>query len=218
MTRDESERPDLRYAAETALVAAASAIPVVGGPISVVLDRTLQRTRQNIVEVAQAAVDEVGVADALVDRLESDERLAYLLLNAAEAGERTSMAAKRRLLGRAVGRAARDGARIDESEFQVRALRDLDVPHVQAMSDIEEQTRRRDGTNPVIVVREALERYPAPIRAALIQHGLVEQASTWDDMNAISGLNDFGAQLLEDLRSEGAADQDDRVRRVSDPG
>lgn len=207
MSRKEPDRPDLRYAAETALVAAASAVPIVGGPIAIVLDRTLQRTRQNVVEVAQAAVYEAG-AEALVERLEDDERLAYLLLNAAEAGERTSMAAKRRLLGRAVGRAARDTARIDESELQVRALRDLDVPHVQALSHIEEQTRRQAGSNPVAAVSEALKRYPAPIRAALIQHGLVEQASTWDDMNAISGLNDFGTRLLEDLRSEEDANED----------
>lgn len=205
MTEANSAQPLAAHIAETAMLALVAAIPVAGGSLSVILGRTLERSRENIHEIVQEAAASAGATEALVARVEEDERLSYLLLHALEAGERTTMAEKRRVLGQAVGRASRDPSLISDSELQVRALRDLDVPHVAAMAAIVAALESHPGMRPGMVVREALAGYPAPIIAALVRNGLVEPESTWDDMAGIKGLNAFGGRLLSDLKSRADA-------------
>ena len=187
---------------ETVLLAAVAGIPCIGGPISVALGRTLERSRYNIHEMVHEAVVSSGASELLIARVQEDERLSYLLLNALEAGERTSMAEKRRVLGQAVGRAARNPGLISENELQVRALQDLDVPHVEAMSVIAEAPGRHPELRADLAISKELAAYPEPVIAALVRNGIVEAEPSYADPNAIGGLSRFGRQLLADLRSQ----------------
>ena len=195
---------DARHHTETALLAAVSAIPYVGGPLALVAERTMDRSRSNVAETGAAAIEEAGDPELFLQRVEQDERLAYMLLNAAEGAERTSLAAKRRLLGRVVGRAAKDSARIDESELLMSALRDLDVSHLEALAELEEAFRTNQGRLKTLVAKEVMDRYPAPIAAALRRHGLVNEVTTFDYAGLFDDLTDFGRLLLHDLRRASA--------------
>lgn len=191
---------DAQYHAETALLAAVSLIPWVGGPLAIVAERTMERSRSNVAETGAAAIAEVGDPELFLQRIQQDERLAYMLLNAAEAAERSSLAAKRRLLGRVVGRAARDPALIDEGELLVAALSDLDVPHMRALADLDEAFKANRDRLKTLVSKEVMDRYPAPIAAALRRHGLVNEVTTVDYSGLFDDLTDFGRLLLRDLR------------------
>ena len=190
---------DARHHTETAILAAVSAIPYVGGPLALIAERTMDRSRTNIAEAGAAAIQEAGDPELFLDRVEQDERLAYMLMNAVEAAERTSLGAKRRLLGRVVGRAAKDPALIDESELLTAALRDLDGPHLQALAELEEAFRANRGRLKTLVAKEVMDRYPAPIAAALRRHGLVSEVTTVDYSGLFDNLTDFGRLLLHDL-------------------
>lgn len=191
---------DIDFHLETAVLSALALVPVVGGSLSVIAERTRERSRANIAEAGRAAIEEIGDADLLVERLRDDERLAYLFLNALEAAERTALRGKRRLLGRVIGRAAKDAALLDESELLAAALRDLDAPHLQALADVEQALKANRRTQPLVVVNEIMQKYPAPIRAALRRHGLVKEVTTYDYAGMFDGLTDFGSALLEDIR------------------
>jgi len=166
----------------------------------------MERSRRNVAETGAAAIEEAGDAELFLERVGQDERLAYMLLNAAEAAERTSLGEKRRLLGRVVGRAAKDPALIDESELLTAALRDLDVPHLQALAELEEAFRTNRGTLKTLIAKEVMDRYPAPIAAALRRHGLVNEVTTMDYAGLFDELTDFGRLLLQDLRRASADD------------
>jgi hypothetical protein len=198
---------DARHHAETALLAAMSAIPYVGGPLALVAQRTMERSRENVAETGAAAIEEAGDAELFLQRVREDERLAYMLLNAAEAAERSSLVEKRILLGRVVGRAAKDPALIDESELLTAALRDLDAPHLQALAELEEAFRTNRDRLKTLVAKEVMDRYPAPIAAALRRHGLVTEVTSFDYAGLFDDLTDFGRSLLRDLRRASAAEQ-----------
>jgi hypothetical protein len=195
---------DARHHTETALLAAVSAIPYVGGPLALVAERTIERSRSNVAETGVAAIEEAGDPELFLQRVSDDERLAYMLLNAAEAAERTSLAAKRRLLGRVVGRAARDPAPIDESDLFTAALRDLDAPHLRVLAELEKAFQADQGRLKTLVAKEVMDRHPAPIAAALRRHGLVNEVATWDYAGLFDDLTDFGRKLLDDLRRANA--------------
>lgn len=206
-----SEQSDLAYDAETAVLAGLALIPGVGGSLAVVAERTARRTRENIAEAGQAALSEAGDANAFIEGLRTDERLGYLFLSACEGAARTALAQKRRLLGILVGRAVHDDAQVDESELMLTVLRDLEGPHVRALSELgdlppwpsdgsaDESDRR---TEVIHATRDILANYPAPVAATLLRSGVVRDVEGYD-RNYPAGLNSFGEKLLADLRDAG---------------
>lgn len=83
---------------EAVFLAGVAAVPVDGGPLVVLLQKTFEDERRRIADVANAAREVVDDDETFVRRLEQDGRLRDMLREALEAGARTSNEAKRRRL------------------------------------------------------------------------------------------------------------------------
>lgn len=134
MARDASEPNDtggeetpVEVALSTALAAVGGAVGgVIGGPLGGavrggVSQALVELGRYRLAlanEAASRAAEMAGDVDRLVEALRGDERLAMTLLNALDHAARTSLAAKRRVLGRAIGQAAMDSAKIDTVQLR----------------------------------------------------------------------------------------------------
>ena len=121
MTDEPGERIEPQSAApswtETGVKAVLALIPGVGGAIETVVADVAARRRERAREMAESAAREAGGADALLDAVGRNERVADLFLAAGSAAQRTALAWKRRAMGRVVGRAAADEAFDDDSEM-----------------------------------------------------------------------------------------------------
>lgn len=176
----------------------------------------MDRARQ----AALIAIEEAGGQDELIDRLHSDEELQVLVIDAIEIASRTADVRKRKLAGRAVGRAARDSALIDPAHLITRALRNLDMPHLRALAEIR-RLELAQGGEPVfpsetefgsdeharakaVVLRVGhyTKGLPEPIRAQMLGEGVVREGDTVGNVNMVVGTSVFGRQLLEELEEE----------------
>lgn len=174
-------------------------------------------------ETAQAAADEAGGIDVLVDRLHLDEYIQVLTLEGLELAARTADARKRRLAGKVIGRAARDSAMIDVAHLVTRALRGLDAPHLHALVQIRaiEVAHAPDEsrTFPEVVLqdkdpgerqRRAMDEVrsytlslPDPVRAVLLGEGVVREGTSLGDMPIPTLFTSrFGRELLVELEAE----------------
>ena len=102
---------------ETIVRAGLAAVPVIGGPLEVLVSDVAARDRDRVTEVGMTAIDAAGSPKVLLESVQRDERVADMLLMAAFAASQTSVEGKRRAMGRVVRRAARDDAAIDESQL-----------------------------------------------------------------------------------------------------
>lgn len=154
--------------------------PVAGPALSIAAAKLFEHRRERAAGVAQAALA-FADRDALVRAFETNERFQDLVVAAAEAGSRSSLAEKRVMLGRAVARAATDRAELDESEFIVAALSDLDAPHLQTlkrMATAQERvlrTNETDHEHAAEVASRVFVESHSSVRAALVRHGAVNQ-------------------------------------------
>lgn len=174
--------------------------------LGVVVAGRLDRMRETADEMAR----EAGGAEPLLDGLRKSVRTEVVALRALEAGSDSYDEAKRRLLGRVVGRAVLDDARIDESEMIVFALREMDAPHARALEElrrVEDSSARtpEEPYEPERVSEELAEtsrRYPVPIVATLIRVGVVIPATVVGGGVAVFAVSDFGRALLQQLRDQ----------------
>jgi hypothetical protein len=198
-----ARQSDAMHDVETLVIAGLNLLPGIGGALASVYERTSQHTRENIALTGAAAIAEAGDEELLLRRIQEDERLSYLFLNVCEAAARTAAAEKKLLLGKLLGRAVRDEAEIDRGEIAERILRDLEPPHLRAMSELADaaDATRAGGEVSQHAFNEVMDKYPSPVRAALERHGLVSTAGTYDGGEIVIGLNDFGRWLLEEVRA-----------------
>lgn len=168
----------------------------------------LDRMRETADEMARAA----GGLDELQGGLRESERAEVLAVRALEAGADSYDEAKRRLLGRVVGRAVLDDAKVDESELFVFALREMDAPHARALEELrrlEEAGEHRTPEGPYKPERvseelsEASRTYATPVVSTLVRIGVVLPATVAGGGVAVYALSDFGRALLEELRAAG---------------
>lgn len=191
--------------------AAIAASPRVAGSLAIlyegVRDRWLARGREVLSEVT----DSVSIEE-LERRLHDDEALDAALTAAIEAGARSGVKAKRRLLGRVVTQAVLDDARVDETVLRIGVLSQIDAPHARCLEAVHraeedaaeagEIEPRAEGADRAIVQRiaEAGKAHPAAVVAALASLGLLEAGSAFGANAIVKGLTPFGASLLEELR------------------
>ena len=140
--------------------------------------------------MAESAVREAGGADALLDAVGRNERVADLLLAAASAAERTALAWKRRAMGRVVGHAAADDALVDDSELCF-ALSDLDGPEFGLLSRMASDQGGQDE------VRALADGAPQPVVSALVRNGVVDSVGTFDGPPVPVSVSRFGRSLLD---------------------
>lgn len=163
-------------------------------------------------EAIQAAVDAVGESD-FDQRLEDNEELDVLVVRAVEAAARSSHEAKRRLLSNVVKAAVLDDAKVDESVLVVGVLQQLDAPHIRCLEEVwraEKEALASGEMRPPArgaqreltqAVREATTHYPPFLLHELERLGLLDGSVTWDGVSHVTGTTEFGARLLNDLRS-----------------
>lgn len=191
--------------------AAIAASPRLAGSLAIlyegIRDRWVARGSQVLAEVAAGAP-----VSELERRLRGDDALDASLTAAVEAGARSSLEAKRRLLGRVVARAVLDDSRMDEAMLIVGVLSQIDAPHVRCLEAVrraEEQAEvagevapRADGAERETVQRIAVagRAHPVPVLAALASLGLLEAQGVNDGTTIVKGLTPFGLALLTDLR------------------
>lgn len=203
-------REEERERGETALKAALSLVPVVGGALATVFGDEMDRRRERARETAEVVAGSVD-ADELVSRLRDDQRLAALFAQAVEVGARTTLSEKRRAMADAVSRAVLDTARVDESQLIVAALSDLDVPHLR---ELEAFRRTVDAADPdrenaaARMLETSASGMISPIEAALVRHGCIWSASLSVMGGSIThwGVTRFGRALLDELKIDDFGD------------
>lgn len=222
---------DLLAAAMVATGGAAGA--VVAGPFAGAAAAGVPRAVETIMrwrltaagEAAHRAIEEVGSFERLAQALQEDERLQVLVLHGLEAGARTSLAAKRRVLGLAIAQAVSDRAQVDIAQLRIAALEDLDVPHVQALERLrraaelagpvadEAEREARDkgqdveqkrGAAVEAEVANAAESEHEPVLQGLLRHALVAEGTTYRTADRVAVVTRYGRALLDDLTQEGA--------------
>lgn len=114
--------------------------------LGILMSGRLDRMRQTALEMRDAAGDE----QRLVRGIQQSEDIDILVIDALEAAARTSLADKRLLLGRVIGRAVLDDALIDDAQLITAALREVDAVHIRALErlrraedDIAAEARQR---------------------------------------------------------------------------
>ena len=99
-----------------------SLVPGVGGALAELYQLARDMDERRIQQMGSEARDVVMDDERFIERLQENERLRDLLVQAAEAARRTAWQAKRVILGRVVGQAVVDEAQVDESAALVAAL------------------------------------------------------------------------------------------------
>ena len=176
-----------------------------------------KRLRELSVAVEDAGFDE----DSVSARLSSDETLAQLTAKAAQGVVESDLAAKRKLLARAVIRALGDDADVDAEARLIRTVGDIDTVDVRVLALLadppdrpppaDETKRRPEG---VTFPDELFARWPglgvvaSSAISTLIAAGLVENAG----IGTFGGLTfwkltSFGDAVLEGLREGGLDDE-----------
>lgn len=169
---------------------------------------------ETLEDAAEAAGEPV---ELLVQEAVSDERRGELLARTLTIAQDTALRDKRRALGRALAAGIKgDDAKIDEELLFIRAVADIDTPHIKLLSLMAAQyiPPGKDSGSvfhsgwslPKITARapELGEAVPA-LLSTLESHGLVRamQSSTpWTAAQAAYSVTSAGRFLLERLAAE----------------
>jgi len=188
----EPEKPSLTAAA---IQVAANLVPVVGGAMAAALAYADELDRWRIAQMTEAARAEAGGDDRLLERLRSDDRFIDMVVVAVEGARRTAWEAKRILLGRVLGQAFTDDADIDDAAMLLTTLKAIEAPHVRILAGVALGRLRESGPTPPGL--PPAQRLPEPYRAALLSHGLVDNAN-WD--SEVNSVTPYGHRLLDYLR------------------
>ena len=207
-------------AAATALTPALETVlsRVVGG----VSRWRTQHAAETLEDAAQAVGEPV---EQLVQQAVSDERREELLARTLTIAQDTALRDKRRALGRALAAGiAGDDAKIDDELLFIRAVADIDTPHIRLLALMagERIPPGKDSGSvfhggwslPTIAARDPGlgEAVPA-LLSTLESHGLVRamQSSTpWTAAQAAYDVTSAGRTLLERLAAEGSETDDAR--------
>jgi len=184
--------------AETAVKVALDLIPFVGGALSTIVEDHLERRRLRVRLTVEDAVDRLGGDETkLLDRLKADEDFADLFLEAVNAAAGTSLDAKRRAFAQALADGTQEAeGELDEVRLLIRVIDDLDLIHLRTMKRIDDS--RGDGR-----LKSLITATPEPVMATLRRNGVVEESSTWDGPDVVTGLNRFGERVLQYVEEAG---------------
>ena len=119
-----------------ASVMAATATPGITVTLSAIWDKVAERRVSHVEETLTEAADTSATTlEEFLDAAVSGERSQELLARVVMAAQDTTMREKRRALGRALAAGvAGDSAVVDEELLFVRAIADLDPPHIRLLS------------------------------------------------------------------------------------
>jgi hypothetical protein len=139
MPGDELDRPDPWALAdlESAVAVIQGVVGIAFGPIGVVLAALLGPQAKHAIAWLTELRSDIGATglseEELVDRLDSDPRLAQLVANIVRGTVESDSVARRKLLARSAVRALEDGAKVTEEAIFVRAANGIDAVDVRAL-------------------------------------------------------------------------------------
>lgn len=208
---------------DIAIRAIIAALPKLSESAFIIYSGVRERQAHKAAMTLQEITELTG-EDRLISRLADDSELEALFIEGVEAAMRTGLEAKRRLLARVVAQAVNDNAWVDERALVVLALRDLEAPSIRALQRIrvaedaaaQEVTSLMTTESPEMVLSDTPEQYherhvairvleliwqePAPVLAALMRTGVLEQAEeAVGSMSRARKVSAFGRSLLNDL-------------------
>jgi hypothetical protein len=200
--------------------AAATALtPVLETVLSRVLRSLNGHRSAHVAETLEDAAEAAGdPIELFVEKAVADERREELLARTLTIAEDTALRDKRRALGRALAAGiAGDDAKIDDELLFIRAVADIDTPHIRLLARMADENippGKESGSIfhggwslAAIAARDPGlgEAVPA-ILSTLESHGLVRavQGSTpWQGAIRAYGITSAGRTLLERLSAEG---------------
>lgn len=190
---------------------AIQASPRFAGALSVLYDgyraRWSSRAADVVAEIAQRCSPE-----QLQTAIAESEGLEAAFVRAMEAGSTSTLAAKRRLLGKVIAQAVLDDAQVDEASLITTVLAQVDAPHMRCLEAVNraKQAALAAGELGPIArgaeqeinqrVVDAGKEHPAPLLAQLVSWGLLDASVSWDGEALVKGPTAFGERVLADLR------------------
>ena len=186
-------------------------VPGLAAGTTVVLEYLTTQRRSKGVEHLGYVVHRVG-EDRLRGIIQSDDERSEILWTSTQASMATSHQGKRVYLARVTANAMTSDEAIDEAQLIVTALNELVGPHIRALTVIRNvQDANSDNEELDDIVHEIVRKQPYPVLATLARTGVVRQGSEerspglysimFADSLGITGVSDFGRNLLADLES-----------------
>ncbi|WP_157744729.1 hypothetical protein [Micromonospora viridifaciens] len=238
----ETDKTELALRATTAIAAglagavdpslgllAAGAKEIVDPALAGLGEKIRQAHRRRLGRLWQAGCDESGLEpETLGERLARDEPALLLTAEAVEASIRTAVPEKIGALGRVLANAVHDTAKVDEELLVVRALAQIEAPHISLLALLADEP-------PLKVVQghearvlgwtpdQIASRLPGhsevldPLLVTLQSSGLIEAAgsdTTWDGSRlgdqewAATRFGRLCLQRLDDARGRANLDSD----------
>lgn len=158
-----------------------------------------------------ATIIEMVGPERFRDAIEDDPELEALFLSTMSTAMAAGLDNKRVYLARVVANAFANDEPIDTAWLKAEVLRDLDGPHIRALTRLrkaDDENQAEPGMDDVIF-QEALRKEPTPVLAVLTRSGVLRQGSEMRSSGlaslsraetlSITGVNDFGRELLTDL-------------------
>jgi hypothetical protein len=222
---------------ELSLAVGGSAGALAGAGTWVVVEQVLSKVwnlrSRRARQAAERAAAEAGLsAEELLRRILADERLLDLAIRVFTVAAESALQAKIRAAGKALGRAVRDDATINQERFIVDSLAGLDMPHFLVLEQVYEDyedygtPRSPDGTPRAYgwTVHALVARLPGlapvlkPLLAVLSSRNLVENTAvgTLDYRPGGTGrwiLTEYGRDVVHWL--EHSQEQDDAAPDAS---
>jgi len=168
---------------EKALRFPLAALPF-GGIVLELLDLAHEQNDSAIAQTVGEIIAGTG-AELLTQRIRDDSEVRATVIEALTAAGRTGLEAKRRTLSKLVTAAILDDARVDEAQLLILALRDLEGPHIRALTraaraqgvDVTSwgESRNKERSSVVTAVDAVLAAEPTAVIATLLRTGAITQ-------------------------------------------
>jgi hypothetical protein len=192
-------------------------MPIAGVPgittsVGIVLEHIIRKRRHTGEKFIETVVSHVGEHE-LLTAIQTDDERNELLWSSVQASMSTGIEGKRIYLARVVANAMTDATKIDGAQLIVKALTELEGPHVRALVELvaADDANQAEPGNSDEILQAALEAIPAPVLATLVRVGVVYVGSEQRGNGlysvprartySITGVNDFGRELVDDLHS-----------------
>lgn len=194
-----------------ALLAPITGVPGLATSAGIVLEHIVRRRRHTGEEFIETVVSHVGEHE-LLTVIQTDGERNELLWSSVQAAMSTGIEGKRVYLARVVANAMTDTTTIDDAQLIVTALTELEGPHISALVKLvaADDANQADPGNSDEILQAALEAIPAPVLATLVRVGVVYVGSEQRGNGlysvprartySITGVNDFGREVLANLR------------------
>ncbi|KAA0093636.1 hypothetical protein CIW49_26670 [Mycolicibacterium sp. P1-18] len=193
------------------MVVSAHGLPGLVSAGGIMLEAVAPERKRDADEFAGVVIAFVG-RDKLFEIVQSDDERREMLWTGAMASMATGVEGKRIVMARVVANAMTSDEPIDDAQLMLWALAQLEAPHFRTLTllrDVHDANLGEKNLSDAILAFLRTQHYS--VLATLARTGVVRQGSekystglytaTFADTLGISGISDFGRELLADLES-----------------